>query len=471
MTGTFRDPSGSLFDVDGRILRNIRGPQAAAFRSMVDSAVVKSLIERGLLVATRPIEASEVPAALRGRDGEWFGHERIGFVSVPAEWSAMMLAHAARHTLTIGLELLRDGYVLKDATPANVLFRGARPVFVDLPSIERFAGGNGLWLARHQFETCFLLPLMASLDLGYPIQSALADPATGLSHERLARLYGPRRWWSVDRVRHVALAAALGGGTRGAEAALARPTSGRASDLEKAKYVLEQSLRGLLRAIDRLEGRLRQRDSHWSAYAATRSHYADEDLRLKREFVGAVLEAGKPCWVLDVGANTGEFSMMAAAVSAETVAVDLDEVSVSAIHATAAGSRLPIQALVVDLSQPTPASGWCNHERKSFLERAQGRFDLALMLAVGHHLRVTAGIPLDQILDTGLRIGGGSLLFEFVPTTDPMFRSIARGREPLYADNTVENCRTLLESRGRIEKSVTLPNGRTLFWVRGAAVG
>ena len=349
MTGTFRDPSGSLFDVDGRILRNIRGPQAAAFRSMVDSAVVKSLIERGLLVATRPIEASEVPAALRGRDGEWFEHERIGFVSVPAEWSAMMLAHAARHTLTIGLELLRDGYVLKDATPANVLFRGARPVFVDLPSIERFAGGNGLWLARHQFETCFLLPLMASLDLGYPIQSALADPATGLSHERLARLYGPRRWWSVDRVRHVALAAALGGGTRGAEAALPRPTSGRASDLEKAKYVLEQSLRGLLRAIDRLEGRLRQRDSHWSAYAATRSHYADEDLRLKREFVGAVLEAGKPRWVLDVGANTGEFSAMAAAASAETVAVDLDEVSVSAIHATAAGSRLPIQALVVDL--------------------------------------------------------------------------------------------------------------------------
>ena len=468
MSGTFRDPSGSLFDIDGRILRNISGPSSIAFRTLLDSPIVRSLTERGLLVPARPIGEADVPAVLLGRGGEWFEHERIGFVSVPAEWSATMLAHAARHTLDIGLELLRDGYLLKDATPANVLFRGAQPVFVDVPSIERFDGGTGLWLARNQFETSFLLPLMASIDLGYPIQSALADPATGMSHERLAKLYGPRRWFRSDRIRHVALAAALAGGAPSSGAAAPPAGSGRTSDLEKAKYILEHSLRGLHSAIERLEARLGRRNSHWSSYAATRSHYADEDLRLKREFVGAVVEATKPAWVLDVGANTGEFSRMAAA-HAETVAIDIDEVSVSAIHSAAAASRMPIQALVVDLSQPTPAAGWCNTERKSFLDRARGRFDLALMLAVGHHLRVSAGVPLDRILDTGLRVGGGSLLFEFVPTTDPMFRAIARGREALYTDNTVDNCRALLQSRGRIERSTTLPNGRTLFFVTGGA--
>jgi hypothetical protein len=155
-----------------------------------------------------------------------------------------------------------------------------------------------------------------------------------------------------------------------------------------------------------------------------------------------------------------------AAARGNVVAIDLDEVSVSAIYSRARAAGTRVLPLVVDLSQPTPATGWRNAERKSFLERAVGRFDLALMLAVGHHLRVTAGIPLEQIVETGLQLGGGSLVFEFVPTTDPMFRTIARGREALYQDNTVQNCAALLAARGRIEMQETLQNGRTLFWVR-----
>jgi ribosomal protein L11 methylase PrmA len=174
--------------------------------------------------------------------------------------------------------------------------------------------------------------------------------------------------------------------------------------------------------------------------------------------------------VLDIGANTGEFSRMAAE-HARVVGIDLDEVSVSAIHHEACNSRQPIQALVVDLSQPTPAAGWRNKERKSFLERATGRFDLALMLAVGHHLRVSAGIPLAQIIETGLQLGCGSLLFEFVPTDDPMFRAIARGRESLYDDNSVENCERLLSQHAQIQRKQSLPNGRTLFWARRSPAG
>ena len=59
-------------------------------------------------------------------------------------------------------------------------------------------------------------------------------------------------------------------------------------------------------------------------------------------------------------------------------------------------------------------------------------------------------------------------MFEFVPTPDPMFAAIARGREALYSDNTVENCEALLAARGHIELKAQLPNARTLFWVRPA---
>jgi SAM-dependent methyltransferase len=467
MPGTFRDPSGSLFDVDGRILRVVRGTEAAAFRALLATEVVQSLVGQGSLVATRSLAVTDVPESLRSLAGDWFEHDRIGFVSVPAEWSAAMLAHAALHTLDVNEALLRHGYLLKDATPANILFEGSRPVFVDVPSIEPLQAGQNLWLARHQFETTFLLPLLAVLDAGYPLQCSLADPARGLSHEQLAKLFGPRRWLSGDRIRHVALAAALGGtGAAGRSTAAMAPGAGR-NDLERSRFILSHSLRSLRKAVERLAARIEQRHSHWSAYAVSRAHYADADLQAKREFVERVVQRAGARWILDVGANTGEFSEMASA-RGNVVGIDLDEVSVSAIHSRTRASGRPIQALVVDLSQPTPACGWRNTERKSFLQRAAGRFDLALMLAVGHHLRVTAGVPLEQILETGLQLGGGSLLFEFVPTPDPMFRAIARGREALYADNTVENCEALLAARGCIELKEQLPNARTLFWVRPA---
>jgi len=469
--GTFRDPSGSLFDVDARILRLIRPSEALTFRNLLATDVVRGLVERGAMVATRPVAMADVPGSLRSLPGEWFEHARIGFVSVPAEWSAAMLAQAALHTLDLNEELLRHGLVLKDATPANVLFEGGRPTFVDVPSIEPLRPGQNLWVARHQFETTFLLPLLASVDLSCPLQWSLSNPAVGLAHEQLAKMLGPRRWLSAARIRHVALAAALGrvGGQAAASESDRRANSAvtGGEDLEKSRFIQLHSMKGLRRAVEKLANRIEQRHSHWSGYAVSRAHYADDDLRLKREFVGRVLRSAGCAWVLDVGANTGEFSEMAAA-HASVVAVDLDEVSVSAIYARVRASGKSIQPLVVDLSQPTPACGWRNAERQSFLQRATGRFDLALMLAVGHHLRVTAGVPLAQILETGVQLGGGSLLFEFVPVSDPMFRAIARGREALYADNTVEHCEALLSAHGRIELREQLPNGRTLFWMRGA---
>ena len=91
----------------------------------------------------------------------------------PAEWSAAMLAQAALHTLDINEELIQHGFILKDATPSNVLFEGSSPVFVDVPSIEPLVPGRDVWLARHQLETTFLLPLIANLDAGLPIAWSL----------------------------------------------------------------------------------------------------------------------------------------------------------------------------------------------------------------------------------------------------------------------------------------------------------
>ena len=176
---------------------------------MLEDPVVRRWMDEGRIVRTRPLPRIETPPQFADFDGECFEHERIPFVSQPAEWAPEMLAAAGSLTLALSRALLPRGWQLKDATPANVLFRNSEPVFVDLPSIIPREPGSCLWIARHQFETTFLLPLIASVEAGLPIAWTLSNPVAGLSHESLAGILGARRWLKPALWRAVALPAAL----------------------------------------------------------------------------------------------------------------------------------------------------------------------------------------------------------------------------------------------------------------------
>jgi len=90
----------------------------------------------------------------------------------------------------------------------------------------------------------------------------------------------------------------------------------------------------------------------------------------------------------------------------------------------------------VDLTRPTPASGWRNRECMSFLDRSNGAFDMVFILALMHHIVVTERIPLEDLLALAAEISREYLLIEFVAPQDPMFQRIVRGREALYSHLT-----------------------------------
>lgn len=456
---SFRDPDGVLQHHEGRVLRLVREQAAKQFEDMLGEPVVAELMRAGHLVPTRPAMPQSIPEAWRGAAGTVYEHERIPFVSYPCEWPPAMLARAAEFTLELALKLLPAGLILKDATPANVLFRGSQPVFVDLLSIVRRPPGSFLWLARQQFEACFLLPLIANIEAGIPIGWSLQDPASGISHEQVARILGARRWIRPGLIGSVALPALLGHTEVSAGHGEREP---RLANDERARYTLERTLRSLLSRTRRLAARTGAATSHWGEYSSQRQHYRDADLDQKRAFVARSLEQCRPDWVLDIGANTGEFSALAARTS-RVVAIDVDEVAAGAIFRRAQDQSLDIHPLVVNFARPTPAGGWRNAESVSFLDRCHERFEMVLMLAVIHHLRITCGVPLASIVDTVARITRRELVVEFVPSTDPMFVRIARGRERLYQDYTRESFESLLSDRFDIVESEILPNGRVLY--------
>jgi SAM-dependent methyltransferase len=459
---SFRDPDAILVEHYGRLVRAVRLDAVAAFRRVLEHPLIQQWMEQGRIARTHSLPRRDWPPSLADFDGDCFLHERIPFASYPAEWAPEMLAAAGELTLELARALLPLGFQLKDATPANLLFRGSQPVFVDLPSIVPREPRDPIWLACHQFETTFLMPLIASGEAGLPLAWSLANPVAGFSHEGVAKLVGARRWLRPRLWRTVAMPAALG--ARSVERGSRRAPL-KASSEAQARYILERSYTSLGKQLARAIGRIAALGSHWQDYTAARDHYRSADLEEKREFVRSAIADLRPPRTLDIGANTGEFSAIAA-TAGEVVALDIDERSVAAIWQRARETRAPILPLVGNFARPSPALGWRNGEMDAFLARAAGGFDLVMMLAVVHHLRVTEGVPVAEQFDAVAGLTRGHLLVEYVPVTDPMFAAIARGREPLYGDCERGAFEAALSKRFAVHRRQELSNGRVLYLAR-----
>jgi SAM-dependent methyltransferase len=200
---------------------------------------------------------------------------------------------------------------------------------------------------------------------------------------------------------------------------------------EKARFILDSLLRRSERTLDSLKPR-HGGGSNWSDYMATLS-YTEPEFAEKEKFVDEALREIRPQRVLDVGANTGHFSLRAAESGAKLVAIDVDATCIGRLWERASQEKKDILPLVVDWSRPTPALGWKNAECASFLERSKGKFDCVLMLAVTHHLLVTERIPLEEIFFLASEVTTSWVVIEFVGPQDEMFRQLTRGREELHA--------------------------------------
>ncbi len=439
---SFRDPAGSVIRHRGRILRTIRPDAVPDFEAFLGTKTARD--------AT--VDAKLVPSTRVEDDGYVVEHERIPFPSYPYEWPAEMLHAAAELTLDLAQRCLADGFGLKDATPYNVLFRGARPVFVDLLSFERREPLDATWRAYAQLVRTFLLPLLAAKSFGVQPHALLANSRDGVEPESLYQWSRPLQRLKSPFLSLVSMPKWLSG-KRAADASVyqAKP----AASPEQARFILEALLKNCakhLRAVTPSPAA-----SAWTSYLDSKSLYSPQQLAQKEAFVSEALELARPARVLDVGANEGHFSAMAAQRGASVVAIDSDPAVAGAIYRRAAKENLNILPLVVDLTRPTPAIGWRNRENASFLDRGcQMNFNFVMELAVIHHMLVTERIPIEDLLDLTAELTRDFALIEYVAPADPMFRRIVRGRESLYAHLTREYFETAANRHFELVRSAQI---------------
>jgi hypothetical protein len=157
------------------------------------------------------------------------------------------------------------------------------------------------------------------------------------------------------------------------------------------------------------------------------------------------------------------YSELAADAGAAVVAIDTDEQTVDQLCRRLQGSHKNVLPLVADLASPTPAVGWRNRESASFLRRACGFFDGVIMLAVIHHLLLHDHIPLAEVAQLCSTLTTRTLIMEWVPPTDPMFRELVRGRDHIFAAITESAFRACFGAYFETMSEHTLGNGRILF--------
>lgn len=114
------------------------------------------------------------------------------------------------------------------------------------------------------------------------------------------------------------------------------------------------------------------------------------------------------------------------------VAVDFDWQCIQGLYDTTKGqASSPILPLIVDLANPTPASGFHHTERASFTSRS--RSDLVIALALIHHLALAKNIPLSKIGAYLADLTRAYLVAEFVPLTDEKSQVLIRNKSQWHS--------------------------------------
>jgi len=453
---SFRDPANRVFYAGGQVLRGLGESAVEDWTALSGSRFFPRLVGEGRICPTEVVDE----AALTGPESDWrlvLRHERVPYVSYPYEWSFAMMRDAALLHLDLLLAALDEGLTTKDGSAYNLQWRGAAPQFIDIGSFERARAGAP-WAGYRQFCQTMLYPLMLQAHLGLAFQPWLRAQVDGIEPGQLRKIFGGGRRFKAGVLKHVHLHDAV-------QAKFSADTTQNVrADLRAAGFSRELT-KATVRSIRKLVGKLdwQPPETHWAGYQETCT-YTDADRARKVEFVNQALAGWeRPGLVMDLGANDGTYSRVAAEHAGYVVALEYDDAVVDRFYRQLrAEGEKRILPLVMDLANPSPGIGWRGAERAS-LER-RGPADGALALAVIHHLAIGRNVPLPDVVDW-LAAMGRRVVVEFVDPADPMAtRLLANKPAGLFADYRRDHFEKLLAERFTITDREELPSGtRALY--------
>ena len=415
---SYKDPAGFVFEQDGIFYRHVSPIYATAYEQLMGSGLYTLLTKQKLLIEHTEINENKSGSLPFYKT---LLPQQIPFISYAYEWSFDMLKDAALLTLHICKQAISHGMILKDATPFNVQLKDGRPVFIDTLSFEFYEPARP-WIAYRQFCEVFLAPLLLSHYTRTDLNSMLLAYPDGIPVPLCARLLPFKSRLNLLTLLHIHLQSSVQTTTQ------ATPPI-QSFSRQKLLNILDHLTKG----ISSLQtGATKTTWSDYYDHTIKSQEYLEEKKKIFTQLL-ALAPAGS---ALDMGANQGVFSRLLATQCSEVVACDFDSRAINQLYLDLKKDAAPILPLVIDISHPTPAIGWANSERTSFLQRKQ--YDLVVALALIHHLVIGKNIPFQQLATCFHALCKKFLLIEFVEREDEKVKLLLERKGLAYSHYTRE---------------------------------
>ena len=448
LSASFRDPSGFLFSRNGILYRQINRAYAEDYARLMDSGLYEKLVKANLLIPH--VETDQAPAESEAAF-KVIQPERAPFISYPYEWSFSQLKDAALVTLSIHKRALKLGMSLKDASAYNIQFVRGKAMLIDTLSFEVYKEGEP-WTAYKQFCQHFLAPLALMSYCDVRLSQLLRVYIDGVPLDLASELLPFKTRLNFGLLTHIHIHV---GSQKRYSDKVVEPRKGGMS--QQAMIGLIESLEGTVRKLSWTPA-----GTEWGAYYDA-TNYTDSAFEHKKQLVREWAIEKKPAVVWDLGGNTGVFSREAATSGAFTVSFDIDPAAVEQNYQVVKKNKEQnLLPLVLDLTNPSPAIGWDHAERDSFGQR--GPADMALALAVIHHLAISNNVPLPQLAQF-FAARSKWLVIEFVPKSDSQVKRLLSSRKDIFPAYTREGFEAAFLERFILHKAELVRDSERVLYL------
>jgi SAM-dependent methyltransferase len=376
------DPNGRVFVFEGEIYRAIYPSKTAHVRGLFERGIVEELVAKGLLIATEltDLQMDGYPLVLK--------HRKLPYRTKPYEWPRGLLRDGALCVLDLNLALLKQGLMTVDAHAGNLnQANGCRPVWTDFGSIVPLRAPY----PAEQFRRYFTNPLqlLERAPTGSQLARAIIRDG-GLDSVTLNALQHPK-WSPLRAVRP-----------------LRERIEQKLSSADRKTIDPAVRERELLQERERVEAiQLDVPETPWGAYhhnvlEVFPSDYAPLRQDSRRAAIFRLIDQIEPRRVIDLAANAGFYSFYAARSGAEVLGLDFDESAVERFYRVARthAEDLSVTCACVDAMESAPVP------RKA---------ELALALALTHHLLLGQGYTFEAVASMLARATTSALVVEFMP--------------------------------------------------------
>ncbi len=451
--GSFRDPSGYIFHVDGEVYRVIEESYKENYEQLISSQLYSYLVKNKWL-----IPHTEVPKDKFKVDEGYklIKPEFIDFISYPYEWCFSQLKDAALLTLKIQKAAIQHKMSLKDATAFNVQFVNGKAIFIDSLSFEEY-DETGVWIAYNQFCRHFLAPLTLMSNIDISLNKLFITNIDGVPLELANKMLPLRKKVKNGLFLHLYLH------SKWQQRYEKNDGTGVGSIKNGGKLKIEALIDSLYSTIEKITLN-KKLNTEWGDYY-NNTNYTDESFNHKKYIVSDLIERVNPSKVWDLGANDGTFSRVIANKKIPTVSFDIDPIAVEKNYLKMKKDKEEfVLPLIQDLTNTSPGIGFANLERASIGDRANA--DMIIVLALIHHLAISNNLPFSKIAEFFATLGEW-LIIEFVPKGDSKVEFLLSSREDIF-DNymQVEFEKAFLEYYNIIESVEITDTLRTIYLLK-----